>query len=428
MRSVTHALQGNHLVSTIEARDRHRDGHWVWMNSYAVPGPLVADRQSWTLAGYDIGQEREDRERLIQAQRLEGIGILAAGVAHDFNNLLMVISGFADLLADGEARRNILNATDDAAVLVQKLMAFGPSAALEDERCDLVKLVSSLKNVLRSVLGPGIALEVDLGVEGQWVGLSKGQLNQIVLNLVANAKTAIVGKGQVEVSVKKVYLAEGSSDLPAGRYVELIVRDSGVGMDEHTRRHAFDPFFTTKPDKSGSGLGLSSVYGIAHNCGGHVNLESEPGEGTRVKVRLPYAQPRANENDLGLPEVDGTRDGEILVVEDDIIIADLIRKTLAKVGYSVTVRNSTGDALHMLQDEAPDLLITDIMMPDGRGTELAGRLREHWAELPILFISGYSDQQVGDWREAAGEVRFLAKPFRAHELMLRVDQLLPAAT
>jgi two-component system cell cycle sensor histidine kinase/response regulator CckA len=409
---------------SIEFRLRHKEGHWVWIKNFYIPDPLARSRGRMTFAGYDVTRDRELRDRSMQSQRLEGIGVLAAGVAHDFNDLLTVITGFAELMDESTGRKNILKAADEAAGLVQKLTAFGAQSPIEDGACDLVKVVLDTEPVLSRILLPTVQLHISAATGPLWVPLAPAQISQILLNLVTNAKEALTEGGNVWVDLETLERAPEDDHLPARSYAQITVSDDGPGMDAHTFQHAFDPFYTTKSDLSQSGLGLATVYGLVRNAGGHVALEADHGPGTAVSVKMPLRSAVVD----ALPDAESIEyahgQGRILVVEDDELIADLIARSLVHAGYSVTIKNDVASAWQQLQVDMPDLLVTDIMMPDGRGTELAKRLQTINSKLPILFISGYSDQEIGEWKVTPGEVRFLAKPFRAQELLDRVGQLM----
>jgi PAS domain S-box-containing protein len=416
------AAPGDH----VEMRLRHKDGHWVWMKAHLIPIDGEDNGHRLRIAGYDVSAERNAREQQMRAQRLQGVGVLAAGVAHDFNNLLTVITGFAELMPESEAQENILNASDEAAQLVQKLMAFGKSSPVEGGGANLDQILLASEPVLRSLLTSVGKLHVNSQVAELRVPISASQINQILLNLVTNAKEALTAEGNVWIDLEVLNLDLPRGELAAGAYAQLSVADDGAGMEAYTREHAFDPFYTTKADRSGSGLGLASVYGLVRQAGGEVDVKSEPGKGTTVTLVLPLQQAddaiAASATELHY----SVGQGRILIVEDDELIADLIARSLVHAGYSVTIKHDVESAWRQLRADVPDLLITDIMMPDGRGTDLAKRWYEDEQSeaLPMLFISGYSDQEIGDWKDATGPVKFLAKPFRTKELLERVGQLI----
>ena len=420
------ALAGKSFVPALEVRLRHKEGQWVWSTFYAIPGKDRQDEiRSWTFAGHDVSEKRHAQEQLAQAQRLESIGVLAAGVAHDFNNLLTIISGFADELADGEEKSSILQATDDAAELVQNLMTFSQAGTPPEGKCELVASVQASESILRSLLGPSVELDIITVNDPHWIPFSPAQLGQVLVNLVSNAKTAMGDKGHLQIRVVSEEVRISTDKLEAGRYAKLSISDDGIGMDAETQRRAFDPFFTAKQNKLGSGLGLSSVYGIVRNAGGCVDIHSAMGRGTTVEISFPLVKPTQEQSTSPeTTQVPTARSGNVMIVEDDERIATLVSRTLLDLGYQVQVRHGVEEAWRYLEQTPPDLLITDIMMPDGRGTALAQRVRNVWPEVPVLFISGYSDQQVGEWRQAQGNTRFLAKPFRGQDLRERVSQLI----
>ena len=414
--------------STVDIRMRHKQGHWVWIRTHLIVEMDNSQTPRWTLAGYDISVEKAQHAKLIQAQRLDSVGVLAAGLAHDFNNMLTVISGYADMLAVGEVRSRITESVDAAAVLVRELMAFGRNQPVVAQYADLAKVLPNMQAVLISMLGPRIEFEVVFPDGEWWVPIGTAQLNQVLVNLVTNAKEAMGERGKLSLSLDSVTLVADQFGLKRGDYVRMRVVDDGKGMDEEAVQYAFDPFFSTKQNKIGAGLGLSSVYGIVVGIGGRAEISSRESFGTTVDVLMPklLSLPKAS-LELALPKSARVGNGSILVVEDDQLIADLIARNLVGAGFNVTIRNDVESAWAQLQDSLPDLLVTDIMMPDGRGTELAKWLRKENVETPILFISGYSDQEVGEWKEAQGQVKFLAKPFHRKELLAVVTELLGVA-
>lgn len=416
----------------LEARVRHAEGHWNWVEIYGVPqGDTSPGRMDWLIAVRDIQSEQISRDQLAQAQRLESMGVLTAGIAHDFNNLLMVITGFAELLPEGTPRESILFAADEAAALTTNMMAFGNSGPISNESVDAAVVLDQMRPVFKSVLKQGVNLDVDLPEEPLIVGMARSQLSQILLNLVTNAREAITDQGSVAIKAETVSLDDESATamgVLSGDFVCVRVSDSGSGFSDASINRAFDPFYSTKEKKRGSGLGLTSSYGIVQQARGSIRIDSTEGKGASVTVYLPKLMDAAEpEEKVGsVTEPDGPN-GRILVVEDDPKVRQLLAAILNSIGYTMELVDSGQAALDWLKHSTADLVITDIMMPQMRGTELATMIREEYPELPILFISGYADTDIGEWRDGgAQDVRFLAKPFRRNELIESVRMLAPA--
>lgn len=275
-----------------ELRLWHKAGRWVWVDVFGV---LAEHRSStaaepWWFVARDIELDRQLRERLARTHRLEGLGVMAAGLAHDFNNLLMVIRGFAELLPQSSERSTILEASGEASNLAANLMAFGRKGNVPDARMDVCAAIRKWSMMLTRVLGPHIRLELVLPDQPAMAAITDGQLNQVLLNLVTNAKDAMPDGGSLQIRVETIELAAHQAalhGLGAGTWVRMAVIDSGHGMNREVLAQAVDPFFTTKAPSAGSGLGLASVYGIVTGAGGSLELESEPGAGTSVLVWLP---------------------------------------------------------------------------------------------------------------------------------------------
>ncbi len=415
--------------SRVEIRVKHRDGHWLWLEVFATPFGETAKHARWLFAARDIDDEIKHRERIEQAQRLEGIGALAAGIAHDFNNLLTVIAGFGSQLPPSEAREEVLNATTSAAELTGQLLAFGHSGPRVDALIDPMQELAALAPVMRSVLGEEVSFTSSGSAEGATARIAAGRFKQIVLNLVTNAKEAMPKGGTLGIAVRRVLLERDPADalsLSPGPFVEIAIRDTGAGMSEEVRRRALDPFFSTKGAHRGSGLGLASAHGIARRCHGTITLESSEGAGTTARFFLPDAQealsPVASRAPKAATPVSSDR---VWIVEDDVRIQKLMQSALAAAGYRTEVAQDATTALAMLARRAPPrVLITDIVMPGMRGTELAARMREQSPELRVIYISGYSEGEIGDWRSGEKGVLFLSKPFRPAELVAAVADLI----
>jgi two-component system, cell cycle sensor histidine kinase and response regulator CckA len=350
----------------------------------------------------------ETSEQLRQAQKMESIGRLAGGVAHDFNNLLLVINGYSEFLSSSlvdERQRHfaaeIRSAGERAAGLTQQLLAFSRRQVLQPRVVDLNESIRDLHGMLRSLIGEGIRVELSLDGDLRAIEADPGQVGQVLLNLAVNARDAMAGSGTLEIST-----------FNAGDEVVLEVADTGTGMDEATRSRIFEPFFTTKDVGQGTGLGLSTVYGVVTQSGGTIDVRSAPGEGTTFSIRLPATdRVEAVEPDV---DVAGTPAAErILVVDDEQIVRDLLAHTLRRQGYDVEVAAGARDARAL---EGPwDLLLTDVVMPEMDGVELA----RHVDARRVLFMSGYDQRALA---ESAGA--FLQKPFSGDELARSIRALL----
>jgi len=295
-----------------ELRLRHKLGHWVWCEVFGVLVPRsnsVDVGEPWLFVARDIEEERLARERLARANRLEGVGILAAGLAHDFNNLVMVMRGFAELMPASSERTSILAAADEASDLTANLLAFGRRDAGNEAVIDLSSNILKWTNMLQRLLGSTIRLETRLPDTAVWCGISEGQLNQILLNLATNAKHAMPKGGVLQILLVTLELALPEAqqhNLQPGQYARLSVIDDGVGMSTEVLAQAVDPFFTTKAPTAGSGLGLASVYGIVTALSGTLELESTPRAGTSVLIYLPIMSPEEmaiGATDRGFAEV-----------------------------------------------------------------------------------------------------------------------------
>ncbi|MFN8646587.1 MAG: MASE1 domain-containing protein [Gemmatimonadales bacterium] len=426
-----------------EVRFRRRDGTVFWglVSSTGIPGPdgVVAYYDG---AVADITSRKALEEQLRQAQKMEAVGKLAGGIAHDFNNLLTAISGYAEAIREavppaGEVRADIdevLKAADRAASLTRQLLAYSRQQVLSPRVLDLTAVVEQLGGMLRRLIGEDIRLVIRHDAGETHVRVDRSQLEQVILNLVVNARDAMPSGGTLTISTTAVEvdeaLAQSQVDLEPGPYVALAVRDTGVGMASEVQHRAFDPFFTTKEQGKGTGLGLSTVYGIVKQSGGAVWLESAPGAGTTVSIYLPRVAPAPEVADAATPEPAAAPRGTVLVVEDERMVRDLVRRTLARAGYHVleAVDGEAALALARAEDGPIDLLLTDVVMPRMGGRQLATRLQEERPGLRVLFMSGYASD-AGDLHDLVlGAGDFLQKPFAPSRLLERVGALLAPGT
>ena len=378
-------------------------------------------------------------EQLRHSQKLEAVGRLAGGVAHDFNNLLTAIIGYSELIEKRnvgntqEHARLIRKAGEQAATLTRQLLAFSRKQLLEPRVLDLNMLVRDMEKLLQRVIGEGIRIAIGTTARSARVRADPNQLEQVLLNLGVNARDAMPGGGTLRISTEDVVLTEQviaarGIEVVAGDYVALIVSDTGSGMDSETRARIFEPFFTTKGPGKGTGLGLATVYGIVKQSGGGITVESALGQGCTFSIFLP-----ANSGDLDVadetPITEDTRGSEtILVVEDEEVVRRLICDVLGESGYHVLSAASATDGLHLASEQKKpiDLLLTDIVMPDMHGPELARALAPLQPEMKVLFVSGYSDSDISDQGVLDPGLVVLEKPFTQESLARKVREILDA--
>jgi signal transduction histidine kinase/ActR/RegA family two-component response regulator len=383
-----------------------------------------------------IERDRADRS-LSQAQRLEAVGSLAGGVAHDFNNLLTVISGSAGFALSGlppdspvrDDVEEISRSSARAAALTRQLLAFSRRQILQPVVLDVNEVVREMGTMLRRLISAEIELQLALGPDPATVKADPGQLEQVIVNLVVNARDAMPKGGKLLletaiVDLDETYAEQHLGSRP-GKHVMIAITDTGVGMDRQTQARIFEPFFTTKGEK-GTGLGLATVYGIVKQSGGSIWVYSEPEHGTTFKVYLPAVgeSPGAR---LREAEVAVGGSETVLLVEDDDAVRRLGERMLRSAGYRVLVARSGPDALALVEEGAADaihLLVTDVVMPGMRGSDLAERLMSRHPGLRVLFMSGYSDPTFLEHRLIARGAPFLQKPFSSDALVRKVREVL----
>ncbi|MEU4163699.1 ATP-binding protein [Actinoplanes sp. NPDC026670] len=378
-------------------------------------------------------EEKLAMERSVRAARLESLGQLAGGVAHDFNNLLAIILNYADFLADevtGDGAADlsrIRDAADRARSLTGQLLLFAKREPTQVDVVDLNEVVTGSGELLGRTIGADIRLVCRPCGETVPVHANRGRLDQILLNLVINARDAMPDGGVVVVETDLIEIRGGSGvPLPQGRYARLTVSDTGTGMTAEVRDRLFEPFFTTKPADRGTGLGLSTVYGIVGDAGGHIGVDSAPGVGTTFRILLPHAAGRAGQADgppvQACPSGDGQR---VLVIEDEDYVRDLVVRILQENGYRTTAISEDAVVTADLADVA--LLITDVVLPGRSGPAVAAQLRARCPALRVLFMSGYSDAELRRRYDIAPTTRIVQKPFTAVELLATVGEALAPA-
>jgi len=380
------------------------------------------------------------RERMFQSQKLEAIGHLAGGVAHDFNNKLTVIAGYGDLLLnrlgeDATARRwieAIRSSTGDAARLTRQLLSFGRREMIRPRVVSLNTAIAERTEMLSHLLGEHTSLRTDLasGLRNCVIDLS--QLEQVLVNLVMNARDAMPGGGRVEIATRETVFSDGDPrlppDVPAGRYVTLTVRDSGDGMSRSTLSHLFEPFFTTKERGEGTGLGLATVYGVVKRHGGHIEVESALGAGAVFSIHFPATESRtAAAEPRGAAAVPLHRGGgTVLVVEDEARLRNLISEALTEAGYTVRSAGSPAEAGRAAQEGGTpiDLLISDVVMPGGGGRQAVDEVTRFAPGIKVLYVSGYADDVVAHQGVLDEREHFLQKPFSPSALLRKVQEIL----
>ena len=387
----------------------------------------------------DQSKQAQLEEHLRQAQKMEAIGQLAGGVAHDFNNLLTVINGFSELvlgrLAPDDPLRDpveqIAKAGERAAQLTQQLLAFSRRQHLAPQELDPREVVVDLEKMLRRLIGEDVALAIAVQPGSGRVRVDGGQLQQVILNLVVNARDAMPGGGQITIEVAEMDLDDhysGQHPLQPGPYVMLAVSDTGCGMDAATQARIFEPFFTTKEPGKGTGLGLSTVYGIVKQSGGDVCVSSELGKGTTFKVYLPRVRSAAaGPRSLAATLPQGSE--TLLVVEDAAPVRALITRVLREAGYTVLEAESGDRALAVVADHAGPihLLLTDVIMPGLSGRDLVARLRDRRPGTRALYMSGYTGDAIIRQGLFEPGLDLLQKPFSAAALASAVRAALDAA-
>ncbi|HMJ07350.1 MAG TPA: ATP-binding protein [Chthoniobacterales bacterium] len=383
---------------------------------------------------------RHSEEELRHSQKMEAVGRLAGGIAHDFNNLLTAIIGYAELINacewnDAVVRQHadlIRKAGEQAATLTRQLLAFSRKQLLQPRVIDLNHLVVDMENLLRRVIGERFRLQTRAEAETGTVMADPSQIEQVILNLGVNARDAMPSGGDLIIRTANVHLDKWrapqiSVSLAAGDYVELSVTDTGIGMDEATKSRIFEPFFTTKGPGKGTGLGLATVYGIVRQSGGGICVDSHPGMGSTFRIYLPLDRSPAERAQAELPPVEKSQNYEtVLVVEDEEIVRELVCDVLSEQGYYVLCAPDGHVALQLAGDFDGQihLMITDVIMPHMNGPELATRLAVTRPEMKVLYVSGYSDNDIGNHGVLESQIDLLQKPFTPQTLARKIRDVL----
>jgi two-component system cell cycle sensor histidine kinase/response regulator CckA len=396
---------------------------------------------------HDLTDQRMLERQFLQAQKMEPLGRLAGGIAHDFNNLLTAIGGYAEFLADEFAENDprlrevdeIRKAADRAAGLTRQLLAFSRKQVLNLSPLDLNAVVSNMDRMLRRLIGEDVKLTTVLSPDLRPAHADNGQVEQVIINLAVNARDAMPNGGHLRLETANVTLGvhdvPPDSELHPGNYVLLAISDTGVGMSAQTKAHLFEPFYTTKDRGRGTGLGLSTVYGIVKQCGGHITVSSEVDRGTTFCIYLPIAEqpvvPAEADDSRAATAVSGGSE-TILIVEDDPSVLRLTSEALERRGYRVLTANGWLEALDLVSRStvAIDLVLTDIIMPGMGGRVLGERIRLLRPNVRVLYMSGYPDDAFGDLATSGSRpaMSLLEKPFTAERLAVKIRETLDHPT
>jgi two-component system, cell cycle sensor histidine kinase and response regulator CckA len=416
-------------------------GEERWFRDYTCP--VREGHERYIMRVYGAGQEITERRRLEeplrQSQKMEAIGRLAGGIAHDFNNLLQVISGYSDLLQRHLGRQRTLsryvqeikNVSEQGAVLTRQLMTVSRKPSFQPQVLDFEGIVSNIIPILRRLLGEDIKLIASVTPGLGQATADSGQLEQVILNLVLNARDAMPQGGRLVLEAVNVKLdapqASRLGGMAPGEYIRLAVSDTGSGMDAETQTHIFEPFFTTKEPGKGTGLGLFTVYGIVNQNGGNMQVESTPGVGTTFTIHLPRVDAPIREVKITpVPKLASHADETILLVEDEQVVRDLVGQVLQTTGYEVLEATNGEQALQMSSArQGPiHLLLADVVLPGLSGPEVAAQLVATRPEMQVIYMSGYTPEIIMRYGISEKHRLFLQKPFTPATLLAHVREAL----
>jgi two-component system, cell cycle sensor histidine kinase and response regulator CckA len=423
-------------IEGIETRWKRRNGKVITVRLSGLRRH-TPEGDCWEMIAEDVTERRLLEEQLRQSQKMEAVGRLAGGVAHDFNNLLTVIKGYTDLLLDplnpvdpmyGELDE-IRKAADRAAGLTRQLLAFSRRQVLAPKVLDLNQIITNMQKLVERLLGEDVELSIRLHPQLGSVKADPGQIEQVLMNLAVNARDAMLNGGNLMIETANFTLDEPymreHAVVPAGRYVMIAVSDTGIGMDAETSSRVFEPFFTTK--EKGTGLGLSTVYGIVKQSGGYIWVYSEPGQGTTFKVYLPLVEEPAEDAFIKPAQVAAYQGREtVLLVEDEDGVRSLVREVLKRHGYKVLETRHGGEALVASEKHKGkiDLLLTDVVLAQMNGREIARRLCPQRPDMKVLFVSGYTEEAIHHHGVLDPGTAFLQKPFTPTVLARKVREVL----
>ena len=423
----------------IEVKWKRKDGNVITVR---ISGRAVssADEPADVLEAIaeDVTERRALEDQFRQAQKMEAVGRLAGGVAHDFNNLLMVISGYAEVILAKlpldhplhEKGRAIQQAADRATTLTRQLLAFSRKQLLELKVVDVNAIVQDMERLVRPLIGENVELITSLSPQAAHTRADAGQLEQVLMNLVVNAKDAMPGGGKLTIHTQNIFIDDSHRPeqqfIRPGNYVTLSVSDTGMGMDKETQSRIFEPFFTTKEKGKGTGLGLSTVYGIVKQSGGYVMVQSEQGRGTAFHIYLPKVDDAVEKQTAPAPATALGGSETVLLVEDEESVRQLVRDTLAAKGYKVLEAEGgeSGLAAAASHQGKIDLVITDVVMPGMGGRDLVKHLAKARPGTKVLYLSGYTEDAIVSDGSIESGTAFLQKPFSLQNLSRKVREVL----
>ena len=408
-----------------------------WEFTAVAPSGDEADSGGRIIAvGSDITARRRLEDELAHSQKMEAIGRLASGIAHDFNNLLMGISGCADvalsnIAPESPGRRyveELKHATVRGASLTSQLLAFAHKRNVAPSFVNLNHAIAATEIMMQRLLGETIELVVSLDATTGWVYCSEGRLEQVLMNLILNARDAMTGGGRLDIVTRDINVASSNplGDLASGPYVEMTVTDTGCGMDDATLQRAFEPFFTTKGAGAGTGLGLATVYAITRQSGGHVRIISTRGRGTAVQLYLPVAQPVKQPPGHQLAATGDERERTALVVEDEDLVRLTVRHYLERNHFEVSEARNAQEAEKICREPGRriDVVLSDVVLPGAQGPQLAERLRELQPGATVIYMSAYTPEMLVSEGRIEPGTPALTKPFSENALVAAVNRAL----
>jgi PAS domain S-box-containing protein len=429
-RSILHRLNDGERIEHFETVRKSKDGNLIDVSLSVSPVPAPSGKLiGATKIVRDISRQKQNDRALRQAQKMEAIGQLTGGIAHDFNNILAVILGTIEILSDGLGDRPDLKSIADmidaaaarGAELTSRLLAFARKQPLQPRATDVNEIVRQTAGLLNHTIPENIELKVDIKPDISAALVDPDQLVTALLNLAVNARDAMPFGGKLTIETNDAsfdasYIAQ-NPEAQAGRHVMIAVSDNGSGIPEAIREKVFDPFFTTKAVGSGSGLGLSMVYGFVKQSLGHIKLYSEVGVGTTIKIYLPQSGQAAQSDRIETIEPVPNGRERVLVVEDDNSVRETIERQLRHLGYAVLSAANAKQALDILAEEKVDLLLTDVVMPGSmNGKQLAERASQSHPDMKVVFMSGYIENAIIHHGRLDAGVLLLSKPFRRSDL------------